>query len=61
MSPAQAGSARIAYRVTGRDTMESIAQEFNTTTKELRRMNQMGPFDQLTAGNFVAVPWQETL
>ncbi len=60
-SPAPAGSARIAYRVTGRDTMESIAQEFNTTTKELRRMNQMGPFDQLTAGNFVAVPWQETL
>jgi LysM repeat protein len=60
-SPAQAGSARIAYRVTGRDTMESIAQEFTTTTKELRRMNQMGPFDQLTAGNFVAVPWQETL
>ena len=60
-SPAQASSARIAYRVTGRDTMESIAQEFNTTTKELRRMNQMGPFDQLTAGNFVAVPWQETL
>ena len=60
-SPAQASSARIAYRITGRDTMESIAQEFNTTTKELRRMNQMGPFDQLTAGNFVAVPWQETL
>jgi len=60
-SPAPAGSARIAYRVTGRDTMDSIAQEFNTTTKELRRMNQMGPFDQLTAGNFVAVPWQGTL
>ena len=57
---APAGSTRIAYRVTDRDSMDSIAQEFNTTAKELRRLNQMGPFDRLTAGNFVTVPWQET-
>ena len=53
-------ASRLVYRVTGRDSMDSIAKEFGTTPKELRHLNQMGPFDRLTSGGFLTVPWQET-
>lgn len=54
------GFSRLSYRVTERDSMDSIAREFGTTPKSLRQLNQMGPFDRLTAGNFISVPWQLT-
>lgn len=58
-APAHA-PAKVAYRVTERDSMDSIAKAFHTTPKELRRLNQMGTFDRLTAGNYISVPWQNT-
>jgi len=48
----------IAYRITARDTPEILAREFNCTPGELRKLNQMGTFDQFTPGSFIQVPWQ---
>lgn len=48
----------IAYRITARDTPETLAREFNTTPGELRHLNHMGTFDQFTPGSFIQVPWQ---
>jgi LysM repeat protein len=50
--------SRLSYRVSERDSMDSIAREFGTTPRALRQLNQMGPFDRLTAGSFISVPWQ---
>jgi LysM repeat protein len=50
-------SSSIAYRITSSDTMESIAQEFNTTPMRLSQMNKKSPWDRLTPGDFLYVPW----
>lgn len=57
---AEPAPTRIAYRVSEQDTMDSISKEFGTNPKALRSLNQMGPFDRLTAGNFITVPWKNT-
>lgn len=54
--PAPGPPARVAYRVTEKDSMDSIAKTFGTTATELRALNQLGTFDRLTAGNFLIVP-----
>ena len=48
----------IAYRITGRDTPETLAGEFNTSPADLRRDNNMGPFDQFSPGSYIRVPWK---
>ncbi len=52
------GTTRLAYRISGRDSMDGIAKKFSTTPAELRRMNHMGPFDILTIDQFLVVPWE---
>ncbi len=50
-------SSGIAYRITPSDTMESIASEFNTSPRKLSQMNKKSPWDRLTPGDFLFVPW----
>jgi LysM repeat protein len=52
-------SREVAYHVTSSDTLESIAREFKTTPKELSQLNKMSPWDRLTPGNYIIVPWQD--
>jgi|GEM_PF-5854873 LysM repeat protein len=56
-SDTSSSSSGIAYRITSSDTMESIAREFNTTPKQLSQMNKKSPWDRLTPGDFLFVPW----
>ena len=53
-------SGLTAYRVTDRDNMDSIAREFKTTPRELRRMNHLNTFDRITVGSWLMVPWQKS-
>lgn len=44
------------YQIASNDTIASIAQKFNTTIDELRRINGMGMNSMLNPGNYIVVP-----
>lgn len=44
------------YQVEVNDTLASIAQKFNTTIDELRRINGMGMNYLLSPGNYIVIP-----
>lgn len=44
------------YQIAPNDTLASIAQKFNITIDELRRLNGMGMNFMLSPGNYIVVP-----
>ena len=44
------------YQVVSRDTLYSIALSFGTTSRELRRLNQLEGDDELAVGQYLLVP-----
>lgn len=44
------------YQIANNDTLPSIAQKFNTTIDELRRINGMGMNYMINQGNYLVVP-----
>lgn len=44
------------YQIAANDTLASIAQKFNTTIDELRRINGMGMNYMLNPGNYIVIP-----
>lgn len=44
------------YQIAANDTLAAIAQKFNTTIDELRRLNGMGMNYMLSPGNYIVIP-----
>ncbi len=46
----------LAYRIDRSDTLESIAQQFSTTSERIREMNRLQPETMLKSGDEIMVP-----
>jgi hypothetical protein len=54
---APAERTRTGYLVEAGDNIHKIAERFNTTDREIRRLNRMGDTDDVYPGRYILVPF----